>query len=128
MRMDDPLALIIEDDASQAEVFTDALTRAGFRVEAAQDGEGALARLAAITPMVVVLDMRLPFVSGDEILRRIRADPRLAPARVILTTGDSRAAAALEQEADLVLVKPVSYTQLRELAERMRADATGDIA
>jgi CheY-like chemotaxis protein len=126
--MDNPLALIVEDEANLIEVFTDALTRAGFQTEAVQDGEAALARLAAIIPAVVVLDMRLPLVTGDEILKHIRADARLAQTRVILTTGDARAAAALEHDADLVLMKPVSYTQLRELAERMRADTTGKAA
>ncbi|MBM2850784.1 MAG: Response regulatory protein, partial [Anaerolineales bacterium] len=62
----------------------------------------------------------LPFVTGAEILRRMRADRRLDQTRVIMTTGDAQTAEALRNDVDLALVKPVSEEQLRELAARLR--------
>ena len=118
--MDDPLALVIEDDHLLADTYAEALRAVGFAVEIVRDGRTALARLTTLTPALIVLDMNLPFVPGMEILRRIRADARLAQSRIIVTTGDAQRAEALGNDVDLVLVKPVSVTQLSELAARLR--------
>ncbi|HRF48432.1 MAG TPA: response regulator [Anaerolineales bacterium] len=114
------LALIVEDDPDLAEIFSAALTLAGFSVEAIGNGVDALARLQSIEPSVIVLDMHLPGISGIEILRQVREDPRLSSARVIASTADARLAETLEEKADLVLVKPVSFNQLRDLALRLK--------
>jgi CheY-like chemotaxis protein len=117
------LALVIEDDPDLSTIFSEALTAAQFEPEIIRDGALALERLAVTLPSVVVLDLHLPNVSGAEILDKIRADSRLAKTRVILATADARMAEALQKkdQADLVLVKPVSFGQLRDLANRMRA-------
>jgi CheY-like chemotaxis protein len=112
-------ALIIEDNRELAIIFSQALQAAGFATGIIQDGDQALARLAITTPDVVVLDLHMPRVSGVEILRRIRADARLAGTRVIVATADMRATDMLQDQADLVLIKPVSFTQLRDLAGRL---------
>jgi CheY-like chemotaxis protein len=112
-------ALIIEDNSDLAIIFSQALQAAGFATGIIQDGDQALARLAITTPDVVVLDLHMPRVSGAEILRRIRADARLVGTRVIIATADIRATDMLQDQADLVLIKPVSFTQLRDLAGRL---------
>jgi len=66
----------------------------------------------------VVLDLHIPLASGAEILRQIRADARLDKTRVIVATADSRVPDVLREQADLVLIKPVSFSQLRDLAAR----------
>jgi hypothetical protein len=63
--------------------------------------------------------LELPRVPGMEILRRIRADARLAGTKVIIATAYPDLAAGLEEKADLVLFKPVSFIQLRDLATRL---------
>jgi CheY-like chemotaxis protein len=112
-------ALIIEDNSDLAIIFSQALQAAGFATGIILDGHQALARLAITTPDVVVLDLHMPRVSGLEILRRIRADARLAGTRVIVATADMRATDMLQDQADLVLIKPVSFNQLRDLAGRL---------
>ena len=112
-------ALIIEDNNELAIIFSQALQAAGFTTGIIRDGGQALAWLAITKPDVVVLDLHLPHVSGREILRQIRADERLAGIRVIVATADSRVNQALRDQADLVLIKPVSFRQLRDLAERL---------
>ena len=112
-------ALIIEDNSDLAIIFSQALQAAGFATGIIQDGDQALARLAITTPDVVVLDLHMPRVSGVEILRRIRADARLAGTRVIVATADMRATDMLHDQADLVLIKPISFAQLRDLAGRL---------
>jgi DNA-binding response OmpR family regulator len=114
-------ALIIEDDADLATIFSEALKAAGFRTEIIRDGQTAVQRLAAATPDVVVLDLHLPQVAGEDLLNQIHADARLSKTRVVVATADARSAEMLHEEADLVLVKPISFTQLRDLAARLGA-------
>ena len=73
--------------------------------------------------MVVVLDMHLPHVAGPDILRYIRADARLEKTQVIIATADPSMADSLREEATLVLLKPISFSQLRDLAKRLRQHA-----
>lgn len=115
-----PLALIIEDDQDLANIFAKALEAAGYTIEIARDGNAALELLSISEPAVVVLDLHLPYVSGRTILRRIRTDRRLDQTRVMLATADPLLAESLRGEADLVLLKPISYGQLRDLATRLR--------
>jgi len=115
-----PLALIIEDDPELGDIFAKALQMAGFETETIQDGRVAVVRLTASQPAIVVLDLHLPRVSGKEILRQIRAEEQLAKTRVILATADPLLAETMREEADLVLIKPISFQQLRHLASRLR--------
>lgn len=124
--MTNPLALIIEDDPYLATIFAEALQIAEFEAQVIQDGQVALAQLATVTPAVVILDLHLPQVSGQMILQQIRANERLAKTRVLLATADALLAETLQEQADLVLLKPISFHQLRDLAKRLRPpDITG---
>ena len=118
--MNKPSALIVEDDYDISIIFAQALRAAGFETQIIRSGDTAVMWLSSTAPDVVVLDLHLPRVSGIEILSQIRADPRLAGTRVIIATADDRKAEILREEADLVLVKPVSFSQLRDLALRLK--------
>jgi len=122
--LSNPLALIIEDDFDLSTIFAAALKASGFETEIVRDGRAAVQRLATATPDVVVLDLHLPHVAGTDILDQIRADARFTETRVIVTTADARMAEMLHDQADLVLVKPISFGQLRDLAGRMSAAAS----
>lgn len=115
--MTKPLALIIEDDAQLSEIFTLTL-QSNFETEAITDGAQAAERLKQVVPLLVILDLNLPGVSGSKILTQIREDERLAKTRVILATADDRQAEALDHKADIVLLKPISPFQLSTLAAR----------
>ncbi|MDY6876000.1 MAG: response regulator [Chloroflexota bacterium] len=114
--MNKSFALIVEDDPDAATIFSEALQAAGFETEIIRSGDTALERLAVTTPDVVVLDLRLPHVSGPDILHRIRTDSRLTKTRIIVASAHSHIAETIRQEADLVLLKPISFSQLRALA------------
>ncbi len=116
--MSELFALVVEDDFDLSTIFAAALQAAGFKTEVIGDGAVAVQRLASISPDVVVLDLHLPNVSGADILEHIRQDERLADTRVIVSTADPRMANVLEDVADLVLIKPISFSQLRDLAKR----------
>jgi DNA-binding response OmpR family regulator len=117
--MAQPLALIVEDDQDIAYFVEQALQAAQFETRVVADGLTALTVLADTCPVLVILDLNLPHVSGRRILRIIRADERLNQTKVILTTANPFMVGELQEEADLVLVKPVSFKQLRDLASRL---------
>ena len=119
-----PLALIIEDDPDAAAIFSAALEAADFQIEIVATGDRALERLTVTEPMIVLLDMHLPHVAGPDILRYVRSDARLNRTQVIIATADPSMADALQEEATLVLLKPISFSQLRDLAKRLRQHAS----
>lgn len=118
---DYPVALIIEDDVDLADIFSDALQAAQFKTEIIADGAVAQKRLQEMIPQLVVLDLHLPHVSGETILRQIRSTPALAKVKVVIASADPITADMLSPESDLVLIKPVSFSQLRDLAQRLKA-------
>ncbi|MDQ7030555.1 MAG: response regulator [Ardenticatenia bacterium] len=115
------MALIVEDDVAQANIFRRAVELAGYVVEYCHTGTAAKEFLTTHAPYLVVLDLHIPGVPGAELLTYLRQQPHLQATRVILATADPRLAEMLEDQSDLVLLKPVSFVQLRSLAERLRA-------
>lgn len=117
--MSKPLALIVEDNIDLAAILASALQAADFEVETIHDGGKALARLAEVVPALVILDLHLPHLSGANALRQIQSDRRLLNTRVVIATADAAMADELRDKADLVLLKPVSISQIRDLAARL---------
>jgi DNA-binding response OmpR family regulator len=117
--MDELWGLIIEDDADLASAFTEVLHFSGLRMELIQNGSLALEILANSEPDLVLLDLHLPEVSGPEILDYIRNDRRLAGTKVVIVTADAVRAKQLEKTADLVMIKPIRFSDLLSLADRL---------
>ena len=114
------LAFIIEDDQDLSTIFADALETVGYQVEQIKDGLIAQQRLKEKVPYLILLDMHLPHISGADLLTKIKADVRFKDTTVILTTADARMAEAYEPMADFVMVKPISFVQLRDLTARLK--------
>jgi PAS domain S-box-containing protein len=114
-----PLALVIEDDPNLSQIYCGAVEAAKYEAKAFLNGEEAFFALKSLEPAIVVLDLHLPGIAGEKILNYIRSERRLDNTRVITVTADSVMAAQLDQDSDLTLLKPVTYTQLRDLAMRL---------
>lgn len=112
-------ALVIEDDERLADIFEKALQTAGFETQIIPDGRRAIEVLQSTQPTLVVLDLHLPYVSGQEVLRFIHCEPHLKAVKVILATADPAMAESIEEESDLILIKPISFIQLQTLAQRL---------
>ena len=110
-----PIALIVEDDEDLSIIFSEALSAAGFATEIIRNGRVALGRLEDVTPEVVVLDMHLPEIAGTDILNFIRSQKRLSMTNVVVTTADAVMAEHVRESADFVLIKPITFGQLRDL-------------
>ncbi|MBK8479293.1 MAG: response regulator [Opitutaceae bacterium] len=128
-----PRILLIDDDPAGAELTIAALHELGLgqNIVVASDGEEALDYLFRRNsfihapdspPSVVLLDLKMPKVDGHEVLRQIRADPRLARTHVVvLTSSDQEADIARSRElgTDAYLVKPTSIVELIEQLSRL---------
>lgn len=116
------LALIIEDDEDLASIFAEALRGVGFEVELVADGKSAQERLTnGMPPFLILLDMHLPHVSGADLLTQIiKKDQRFAKTIVIITTADARMGEAYTEQVDFVMIKPISFVQLRDLTSRLK--------
>lgn len=116
------LALVIEDDEDLAQIFAEALRGVGFEVEILPNGQIAEERLRKGTvPYLILLDMHIPHISGADLLTNIiKKDERLSKAIVIITTADARMGEAYTEQADFVMIKPISFIQLRDLTSRLK--------
>ena len=117
--MNRPFIMIVEDDVELGDIISTVLQDSGLNTETVRDGGVAFDRIMATEPDVVLLDMHLPNVSGNEILDSIRATPKLKATRVVITTADALLGRANEDKADLVLIKPISFDQILSLTTRM---------
>lgn len=104
--------LVVDDDPTVAEVVTGYLHRAGYAVDRAETGPGALERAAAHWPDLVVLDLMLPELDGLEVCRRLR---ERGPVPVIMLTAlgdEGDRVLGLEVGADDYVTKPFSPREL----------------
>jgi len=115
-----PFALIIEDSISAAKMFSLALEGAGFNTEIIFDGISGKNRLAELSPDVLVLDLHLPFATGEEILQQIKDKKRFQSTSIIIATADANFAKLIQDQVDFVLLKPISYEQLHQLGTRLQ--------
>lgn len=116
------LALIIEDDEDLANIFAEALRGVGFEVEHVADGQVAQDRLkSGVPPFLILLDMHIPHISGGDLLTNvIKKEEQLATTMVIITTADARMGETYGEMADFVMIKPISFVQLRDLTSRLK--------
>ncbi len=113
-------AIIVEDDRDTATLYSYILELIGYSSEVISNGQNALDRLAESQPDLVLLDLILPGgVSGMKVLNYIRTSDRLADVRVVVISGYSELVGELLNEPDLVLLKPVSVSQLGKLISRI---------
>ncbi len=116
--MNSPTILVVDDERSISEVVSLYLTRAGYRVRIANDGQSALKELAKQKPDLVVLDLMLPQVDGLEITRRLRAEGDIPIIMVTARREEADRILGLEMGADDYVIKPFSP---QELVSRVRA-------
>jgi two-component system phosphate regulon response regulator PhoB len=119
--MDKPTILVIEDERSLLEVLTYNLTREGFEVIAAADGQEGLRRAQRDLPELIVLDLMLPVVDGLQVCRQLRSDPRTAGIRILMLTAKSEELdeiVGFSMGADDYVTKPF---KLKPLVHRIKA-------
>ncbi|MFL5306296.1 MAG: response regulator [Polyangia bacterium] len=130
--MSQALILLVEDDPMDVKLTRRALTKAGLHVslEVVEDGEQAVAYLLGPDdkrgplPSLVLLDLKLPKISGHQVLERIRADPRTRRLPVIVLTSsleETDLARSYDLGANSYVRKPVEFDAFVEAARQVGA-------
>ena len=108
--------ILVADDDPIALLFTRSLLEdRGYEVVTAEDGEGALEAVRREMPDLVVTDMVMPYKSGLEIIREMRADPALKEIPVLVISMKDKEldiVQGLDEGADDYVVKPVHALEL----------------
>jgi DNA-binding response OmpR family regulator len=111
--------LVVEDDHAVQKALRRLFETEGFQIEIAADGKSAVESFRKSSPAVVVLDLRLPVMSGREVCREIKQQSPSLPIIVLSAASDvSDKVLLLELGADDYVTKPFSP---RELLARVRA-------
>jgi DNA-binding response OmpR family regulator len=104
--------LLADDDPDFVQLMSYALLRQGYRVSTAYDGSQALRRWQTETPDLVILDLIMPQLGGDEVCRRIRQESSVP---IIMMSGrqdEATIVSGYEGGADDYIIKPFSHRQL----------------
>jgi len=113
--------LFCDDSPTIVEAAYDELTEKGYDVSLAYDGAEALELLEFEVPDIIILDMEMPKMRGDEAAEKIRANPRTAKVPIIALTALS--AKTLGEKArlfDAYLIKPFGFEDmLKIIAEKI---------
>ncbi len=110
--------LVVDDEESARRAVAQGLRECGWEILEAGDGLAGLEAAVRGTPDVVLLDLRLPGLEGEQVLRRLREISRVPVIVISAKREEDDRVAALDMGADDYLVKPFT---VRELAARIRA-------
>lgn len=114
--------MIVEDEPDTAEMFGEMMMLSGYRVKKTYGGTQGINLIAKEKPDVVLLDIMMPDLSGLEVLRFIRRDPRLEHIPVIVVSAKTLPAdiqMGMDAGATVYLTKPVGYSDLKNAVEQV---------
>lgn len=123
-----PLVLLVEDEATLAEVIADNLEAEGYRVEIAPDGKQGLEAWQALTPNLIVLDVMLPYVNGFDVCKTMRERGDSTPVLFLSAKGqaDDRVT-GLSVGGDDYLTKPFHLPEfLLRVGNMLKRQQWGD--
>jgi CheY-like chemotaxis protein len=106
-----PTILIVDDDYTYSRLIADVLGEAGYRVTVAEDGYSALQSVCTCRPALVLLDLMLPGLIGDEVLAQLRSGPH-PEIPVVVLSANPDAQLLLQQGASAILTKPFQWDAL----------------
>jgi two-component system, NtrC family, response regulator HydG len=111
--------LVVDDDATSRSGLERLLRSQGFDVLVANDGSDALGMVERDRPDLIVTDLKMPKMNGDELLRELRRDRPELPVIILTGQGDIHSAVeAMKEGADDYITKPVDVSQLKDCIVR----------
>lgn len=109
--------LVVDDSPTETRILTNILVKAGYRVEAATNGEEGVERAKALLPNLILMDVIMPVLNGFQATRLLRRNPETANIPIIMvTTKDMQTDRTwgLRQGANDYLIKPIDRDLLLE--------------
>ncbi len=120
--------LVVDDEPSIVDVVSSYLQRAGFDPVTAATGTQALEAFETTRPSLVILDLMLPDIPGEEVCRRLRARSRVPIIMLTARVEDADAVHGLDLGADDYVTKPFSPRQLMARVDAVLRRAAGESA
>jgi CheY-like chemotaxis protein len=114
-----PCVLLVEDDRSVRRYLEVTLHRSGYKVISAGDGLEAMKLALSAEIDAVITDAIMPHLSGQELARFLRSNPKLARVPVVLLTGQENKGAVPDDLIDAFLYKPVKAEELTGCLTRL---------
>ena len=124
-----PKLLVVEDNEESRDGLSRHLTRKGFEVLTAPDGQQAVGVAHREAPDLILMDMSLPVLDGWEATRRLKADPATRSIPVIALTAHAMAGdreRALEAGCDEYETKPVEFARLLDKVRALLGGGSTD--
>src|ERR1700724_3533224 len=122
---EEPLILVVDDDATTRDLVVRHLERAGFAAVAARGGQEGLRLLRELRPAAVTLDIMMPDLDGWTVLAAIKGDPALPSTPVVLMSIVDQKNRGYALGAADYLVKPVDRTKLIETLTNICGSISG---
>lgn len=117
-------SLLLVDDSDAILALERAILSGHYALNTASNGKEALEKVVRTQPAAILLDLSMPEMDGDEVLKRLKADPSTAPIPVIIISSEaSRAESCLALGAELFLAKPFRADELLSAVENALANA-----
>lgn len=102
------IILVVDRDPHVRELESHFLNQAGYSVEFALDGEGALEQAKRILPDIIITEILVPMLDGLKLCRQLKADPRTRDIAVLIFSILAASGRAREAGADAFLLKPLA--------------------
>jgi len=118
------LVLVIDDDPHHRDLLSRFLTREGFAVQTANDGDAGLRLAKSLSPCAILLDVMMPRMNGWSVLSALKVDPELSDTPVIMITMVQEKALGFSLGASDYLTKPVQWPRLKVALDRFRQEAS----
>ncbi|MFT5207895.1 MAG: CheY-like chemotaxis protein [Candidatus Omnitrophota bacterium] len=113
--------LIVDDELDVLKVVHFRLIKMGYEVVIAENGQEGLDKARELKPDLILMDLSMPFIRGDELCRRIKADPATQHIPVIIMTASIKGAAddLTATGADEKILKPFDPEDLAEKIKKL---------
>lgn len=110
--------LVVDDELAIAKLVAYIVAETGVEVDIAANGAEALQKIRNAKPDLVILDLIMPVMTGEEVLQELQADPDLQDIKVVLLS-TRQSAAGYRRDAFPIISKPFEPVMVKEVVRRM---------
>ena len=115
--------LVVDDDPVVRILVSEFLSAQGYEVNAVSSGEACLSQLPAVAPDVLVLDLLMPEMTGIDVLKRLRTDPKTATLPIVMMSSDTESESLVTSHqvtADVYVQKPFGMKEILHAVENVK--------
>ena len=116
--MEKKKVLIVEDEATIAKLVAYIIAEMGAEADIAHNGAEALQKIAKSKPDMLIVDLLMPIMSGEELIQEVQADPDLADIPIALLT-TRQSAAGYKRETFPLSSKPFEPAEVKEVVRSL---------